>query len=192
MKIKNIILASMLIVGVNGFSKNFDENVVFVDVVKSKPIYEEITVRVPYEEVVSTPYEVTVPCIRKGHHEREYRRDDNSIGLDTVIGAGLGIALGNQIGKGDGRTAAKVAGGILGAVAANKYYRDDRYEDRYDDRTRYCKRKEYRDEVVTRYEYKKERKLVGYENIFFYKGERYSKITDKPRRKIKITNRLTF
>ncbi|MBN2781613.1 MAG: glycine zipper 2TM domain-containing protein [Campylobacterales bacterium] len=193
MKIKNIIIASMLFFGVNSFSKSLDERVVFVDVIKSKPVYEEITVKVPYEEIISTPYEVTVPCIQKEHHhEREYRKDDNSIGLDTVIGAGLGVVLGNQIGKGDGRTVAKVAGGVLGAVVANKYYRDEQYEGRYDNRTRYCKKKEYRDEIVTRYEYKKERRFIGYENIFIYKGERYSKITDKPRRKIKITNTLSF
>ena len=45
--------------------------------------------------------------------------DNNTIGLDTVVGATLGVAIGNQIGQGSGRDAAKVAGGILGAVVAN-------------------------------------------------------------------------
>lgn len=45
--------------------------------------------------------------------------NDNSIGLDTIVGATLGVALGNQIGKGNGRDVAKIAGGLLGASIAN-------------------------------------------------------------------------
>lgn len=45
--------------------------------------------------------------------------DNNSIGLDTVVGATLGVAIGNQIGSGSGRDVARVAGGILGATIAN-------------------------------------------------------------------------
>jgi hypothetical protein len=45
--------------------------------------------------------------------------DNNSIGLDTVVGATLGVAIGNQIGGGNGRDVARIAGGILGATIAN-------------------------------------------------------------------------
>ncbi|WP_323664977.1 glycine zipper 2TM domain-containing protein [Aliarcobacter butzleri] len=45
--------------------------------------------------------------------------DNNSIGLDTVVGATLGVAIGNQIGSGNRKDVAKVAGGLLGAVIAN-------------------------------------------------------------------------
>lgn len=45
--------------------------------------------------------------------------NDNSIGVDTLIGATLGVAVGNQIGSGNGRDVAKVVGGILGASIAN-------------------------------------------------------------------------
>lgn len=45
--------------------------------------------------------------------------NSNNIGLDTVIGATIGVAIGNQIGHGSKKDAAKVAGGILGAVIAN-------------------------------------------------------------------------
>lgn len=45
--------------------------------------------------------------------------DNNSIGLDTVVGATLGVAIGNQIGSGNGRDVARIAGGILGATIAN-------------------------------------------------------------------------
>jgi uncharacterized protein YcfJ len=45
--------------------------------------------------------------------------NNNSIGLDTLVGATIGVAIGNQIGNGNGRDVAKVAGGLLGATIAN-------------------------------------------------------------------------
>ena len=45
--------------------------------------------------------------------------DNNSIGLDTLVGATIGVAIGNQVGKGNGRDVARVAGGLLGAAVAN-------------------------------------------------------------------------
>lgn len=57
---------------------------------------------------------------------------DNSIGLDTIVGATLGVAIGNQIGKGNGRDVARVAGGILGAGIANST-RTPSYANGYDD-----------------------------------------------------------
>lgn len=84
--------------------------------------------------------------------------DNNTIGLDTVVGATLGVAIGNQIGRGNGKDVARVAGGLLGAAIANNsrdsrnysnynnspynngyertttYVRDDYYDDYYYDR----------------------------------------------------------
>ena len=57
---------------------------------------------------------------------------DNTIGLDTIVGATLGVAIGNQIGKGNGRDVARVAGGILGAGIANST-RTPSYSSGYDD-----------------------------------------------------------
>ena len=57
---------------------------------------------------------------------------DNTIGLDTIVGATLGVAIGNQIGKGNGRDVARVAGGILGAGIANST-RTPSYSNGYDD-----------------------------------------------------------
>ena len=59
--------------------------------------------------------------------------DNNTIGLDTIVGATLGVAIGNQIGKGNGKDVARVAGGLLGASIANnsrdsKVYRDNDYD----------------------------------------------------------------
>ena len=67
--------------------------------------------------------------------------NDNSIGLDTIVGATLGVALGNQIGKGNGRDVAKIAGGLLGASIANssrtpsyESYNDNYYDNNYNSR----------------------------------------------------------
>jgi uncharacterized protein YcfJ len=186
MKIKNIIISIILVAGLNTFADEKTKSV-WVDVVSSKPVYKKVTIREPYEEVVSRPYEVTVPCVRKERYDR-HERNNNEIGLDTVIGAGIGIAIGNQIGKGRGRDVAKVAGGVLGAVIANNT-RDSRH---HSDNVRYCKRKEYRDEVVTRYEYKTKRKLIGYENHFYYNGTRYTKMTTTPKDRIRVRTTISF
>ena len=45
--------------------------------------------------------------------------DNNSICLDTLVGATIGVAIGNQVGKGNGRDVARVAGGLLCAAVAN-------------------------------------------------------------------------
>ena len=45
--------------------------------------------------------------------------DNNSIGLDTLVGATIGVAIGNQIGRGNGKDVARVAGGLIGAGIAN-------------------------------------------------------------------------
>ena len=57
--------------------------------------------------------------------------DNNSIGLDTLVGATSGVAIGNQIGGGNGRDVARVAGGLLGAGIANST-RTPSYSSGYD------------------------------------------------------------
>jgi uncharacterized protein YcfJ len=74
---------------------------------------------------------------------------DNSIGLDTLVGATIGVAIGNQVGKGNGRDVAKVAGGLLGAGIANSsrtpsysngYYDNNSYNNNYERSTTYVRR----------------------------------------------------
>ena len=62
--------------------------------------------------------------------------DNNSIGLDTLVGATLGVAIGNQIGKGNGKDVARVAGGLLGASIANNS-RTPSYSNNYYDNNSY-------------------------------------------------------
>ncbi len=59
--------------------------------------------------------------------------NNNELGLDTLVGATLGVVVGNQIGKGTGRDVARVAGGLLGASIANgtRDSRNNNYNDNY-------------------------------------------------------------
>ena len=58
---------------------------------------------------------------------------NNELGLDTLVGATLGVVVGNQIGKGTGKDVARVAGGLLGASIANGTWdsRNNNYNDNY-------------------------------------------------------------
>lgn len=83
--------------------------------------------------------------------------DNNSIGLDTVVGATLGVAIGNQIGSGNGKDVAKVAGGLLGAVIANNsrntapttYYNNNYPNSGYSTGTTYVNNNYYSDPYYT-------------------------------------------
>ena len=59
--------------------------------------------------------------------------NNNELGLDTLVGATLGVVVGNQIGKGTGKDVARVAGGSLGASIANgtRDSRNNNYNDNY-------------------------------------------------------------
>ena len=81
--------------------------------------------------------------------------DNNSIGLDTLVGATIGVAIGNQIGGGNGRDVARVAGGLLGAAVANGtrtpsyssngYYDNNNYNSGYTKSTTYVRNNYYDD-----------------------------------------------
>ena len=59
--------------------------------------------------------------------------NNNELGLDTLVGATLGVVVGNQIGKGTGKDVARVAGGLLGASIENgpRDSRNNNYNDNY-------------------------------------------------------------
>ncbi len=69
--------------------------------------------------------------------------NNNSIGLDTIVGATIGVVIGNQIGNGNGKDVARVAGGLLGATIANNsresrvYRNNDNYNNNYNNYNSY-------------------------------------------------------
>ena len=124
----------------------------------TKPYTEKIQVS---EQCYEDTIEVEVDC---------GQRDTNSIGIDTLIGAGLGIALGHQIGGGTGKKAAKVGGGLLGAYTANNM-RDGRGN---------CKTFETVKRCNPLYEYRTVYKTIGYNNCAYIDGKKYCKRTKRP------------
>ncbi len=177
---KTLLLAGLIALSSSQLVASSTSSTQYVDVISSEPIYKTINVRVPYEEVVSKSYTIKVPC-----GQSYSKQNQNTIGLDTIIGAGLGVALGHQVGKGSGKTAAKVFGGLLGAGIANGN-REGQYQ------TNYCNETRYRDEVVTRYDYRTEKKIQGYLNKFIFNGVEHSKRTNRPKKVIKVRTTISF
>ena len=118
--------------------------------------------------------------------------DNNTIGLDTVVGATIGVAIGNQIGKGNGKVAAKVIGGLIGASVANnmrnyervdtRSYRDDYYTETKS--RNICKNR--KPKII------RENVLKGYENYFTYKGNRYMKFSDNRLSYVEVRTKINF
>jgi len=170
-----------------GQSDSFTER---VKVDYSKAIYETVEEFIPHRHDESCFEEYQ---IRRPHHNSYSYKDENSIGVDTLIGAAGGVIIGNQIGKGNGKVAAKVIGGLIGAGIANsmrnnrdinnnEYHSDNYY---YETKKRnICKqnnRKVVRKNI-----------LKGYENYFSYNGKTYSKFTENKVHHIQITTRINF
>ncbi|MGM0518739.1 MAG: glycine zipper 2TM domain-containing protein [Campylobacterota bacterium] len=137
----------------------------YVQVYKTQPIYE-YRIKKQYEQ-----------CEEPKKQSSSF---ENSVGIDTIIGATLGVAIGNQIGKGNGKDVAKVVGGIVGATMANntRDYRNG--NNSYNN----C------DEAY--YTTSQEEVLVGYKNYFVYDNQTYTKVTKSPRRQIKVTKTINF
>jgi uncharacterized protein YcfJ len=178
MKLKYLSLIVLLLLSVVDLSAR--SNVAYVKVEKSEPVYRTVNVRIPYEEVISKAYVVRVPC---GQNYQE--KETNSLGIDTLIGAGIGLAIGNQVGSGSGRDVAKAVGGLSGAYVANQN-RDGEYS------TQYCNETRYKDEVITKYDYVSEEKITGYKNTFIYDGKEYTKVSKHPLREVKVTTSISF
>ena len=158
----------------------------FTEVVRvdyHKPVYETVERVIPHKHNHNCFEEYEARVNRPNSYQ-----DNNSIGIDTIIGVASGVIIGNQVGKGNGRVAAKVIGGLLGASVANsmrnnEYHNSNEYT--YETRRRNICNK--RDKKIIR-----ENILTGYENYFTYKGKTYSKFSSEKRRNIKITTTIDF
>ena len=106
--------------------------------------------------------------------------DTNSIGVDTLIGATLGVVLGNQVGGGNGRAAAKIIGGLGGAAMANNM------------RVQKCKTYETVTRCNPKYEFITQEKTIGYNNCAIIDGQKYCKQTKEPIEYLKIKKTISI
>jgi len=141
----------------------------WADVLRVDPVYDYVRTSRPERE-----------C----YDDRVTRHEDtrsNSTGA-TVLGAIIGGALGNQVGKGDGRKAATIAGAVVGGTIGNKSARG---EDRtYSDVERHCRDTESGGA--------EERRIVGYDVEYRYRGETYmSRLAYDPGERIRVRVSVT-
>lgn len=142
-----------------------------VKVEYTEPIYKTFNQRVRIEDKC-TQIMVTknVSC----GNEKQVNR--NSIGLDTIFGATLGVIAGNQVGKGNGRTVAKVVGGLGGAYGANQL--------RGGNKT--CKVQEPVQQCKAQYANQQEKRLTGYLNCGMYMKQKLCKKSNKEMKTFRI------
>jgi len=162
-----LVLSSMLF----GESIRFYE---YVTVEKSTPIYKNITKKMPYTETYTEMVQKEVSC---GNQP-----DTNSLGLDTLLGATLGVIVGHQIGSGNGKVAAKIIGGLGGGYIANNMR----------DGGETCIIEEAVDKTVTKYEVTTEKRLVGYKNIAYYNDQRIVKKSDRKLNEIRLNLTIKY
>ena len=138
-----------------------------VEVVRSKPIYRNVTIRTPYQE-----------CWRQ---DVPVYRDDFDTPAAAIIGSVAGGVLGHQIGKGHGRDAATIGGAVVGALVGANIAEQHR-------RIHYRKRQV----CETRYRERRERRLVHYKNIAWYNGHKIVKYSKRPLRWIDVRVRAEY
>jgi len=165
---KKIIKSSIILLGLSPLILNAQMVKVTEHTAITKPFTKKVKVG---EQCYDDTVEVNVPC---------GNADTNSIGVDTLIGATLGVVLGNQIGGGNGRTAAKIIGGLGGATMANNM------------RQKTCKSYETITRCNPQYKYITTEKTIGYNNCAIIDGQKYCKQTKEPIEYLKIKKTISI
>jgi len=137
----------------------------------TKPFTKKVKVG---EQCYEDTVEVAVRCADE--------KDTNSIGIDTLLGATIGVVIGNQIGKGSGRDAAKIIGGLGGGYIANQNRNSSSSN---------CKSYETVTRCVPKYEYKTEYRTIGYNNCATIDGVKYCKQTKAPIEYLRVKKTVT-
>ena len=184
---KKIILGLGILVAV--VNANSFDTTQYIKVVKSKPKYENIIKRTPYQEC----WDERVPVQRNHHRRHHYRRDSNTNGFGTLIGGVAGGILGNQVGKGRGRTIATIGGALIGSLVGNNLSQRGNDQGYYDNGDSYSYvTYETKRRCNTRYNESSERKFVGYKNIGFYKGRKIVKYSQTKLNYIPVTITVSY
>ena len=150
----------------------------YVRVEKSKPKYENVIRRTPYEEC----WDERVP-VRQNRQRRGSRTD----GFGTLIGGVAGGIIGNQVGRGRGRTIATIGGALIGSLVGNNLSQRDYNDNSYSYTTYKTRRR-----CTTHYNEKRERKFVGYKNIGFFKGHKIVSFSQEKLNYIPVTVTVSY
>jgi len=185
---KTTILLGLALISTSLFAQadRFSE---YAKVNYSKPIYETVEEIIPHKHTSSCYQEYKV---RTPRNTNSSYKDQNTIGVDTIIGATTGVIIGHQIGRGNGKVAAKVIGGILGATLANNMRNYQRVQDNRNNDGYYYETKR---KNICNNGYKKvirKNVLKGYDNYFTYNGKEYSKFTPYQEDYVKVETKINF
>ncbi|WP_457606635.1 glycine zipper 2TM domain-containing protein [Nitratifractor sp.] len=134
-----------------------------VPVVKTVPIYRMVTIRTPYEEC----YTRRMPVVYNNGMD---------VPVASLIGAAAGGVIGHQFGRGHGKEAATIGGAVVGALFGSNLAEQNR---------RVVTRK--RRICETHYREHRERRLVRYKNIAWYRGQKIVKWSREPLRRIRLS-----
>ncbi|MEA1915094.1 MAG: glycine zipper 2TM domain-containing protein [Campylobacterota bacterium] len=140
-------------------------------------VTESVAISKPYTKKVKTGencYEQTIE-----QYVNCGGRDTNSIGIDTIIGATLGVVIGHQVGGGSGRDAAKILGGLGGGYIANQQRNQEK-----------CKTYNQVTKCDPVYEYITEERVIGYKNCAFYKGQKVCKESSSPLEYLNVSQKI--
>ena len=147
----------------------------YVSVSSSTPQYENISSQIPYQDC-STQRVLSSPS---------NSRRSSDMAAASVLGGAIGGVIGHQIGKGKGNDIATIGGAILGtmvganAVQDHSVYSQPRYSTKQN--------------CVTKYRQgQTQRRLNGYRNIGYYKGQKIVKYSDMRLSSIPVTITIDY
>lgn len=140
---------------------------------QTRPIDENVTYGYAQVLRAAPVYQMFRSRVAEERCEGPRGRDGGAATGGTVAGAVVGGALGNRVGKGDGRKASTVAGAVIGGAIGRRIDKNNSAAAGSG-----C----HMVEVM-----REERRLVGYDVEYQYKGEKYmSRLGNDPGNRLRI------
>jgi len=156
-------LLSSIVLNASAFTLHEESKVII-----TTPVYKTITIKTPYEEC----WEEKIQVIQE--------KSTNTLG--QLIGGITGGILGNQIGGGNGKTVATIGGAVAGTVVGNNLSKNTQSNTSYET-VKKC---------ITKYNTEVEERLIGYNNIANYKGQRIEKFSETKLTMIQIQVHINY
>lgn len=175
MKIKLL----FLLFGILLNAQDLQNSTVYVKVVKSDAVFQNVMQKIPHQEC---HYE---DVLVRRHFSQP--KEDYS-GLGVVLGGIAGGVLGHQIGGGSGKALSTVTGTVLGGVLGGSIANQPSSSHQNTPNSSYKREKVCK----TTYIQVMQNTLVGYNNIGYYNGQKIVKFSPTRLENIAITTRVSY
>lgn len=163
---KKLTLIALLSLSVFATDNGNVNDVEYVSVTHSVPIYSTVARMIPHE--VCQDQQVAV----------QQQSSNNAVA--GIVGGVIGGVLGHQIGGGSGKVAATIGGATVGTIIGQNA--GSGTQTSYQT-VRRC---------FTQYEKQTETVITGYTNFAKYRGKDIAKTSDQPLKEIKVVNSFSF